>query len=626
MKNLISHLVLLWHEVPNEQITSLVRVGSLPIPADSISSPYGQFPQPDDVFQFIPCSGNEHLPSLDDATPRHTWSEQFNPDPESWNWGNVTWKTESAGLLEDPHAVHGIYLCGWLDVPLDYTNTSDGRIARLAVTKYQVSGLAYRGSEQSAHPSTGQKSNRTLVINPGGPGGSGTAQAWRNGQLISERLSLGQFDVLGWDPRGVNASLPRASCYPFDADRDRWSLLTGQYRETVSSPEAQLNLADAMNDATFNACNATLGDLPRFVSTAFVARDIDRILTALGESELSGYFVSYGTGLGQTFANMFPNRVGHLILDGTQYVRDQRMLGGVGWTSLDNGTDAWKDGFIGECIAAGPDHCALARLTNDKGAYLSSAELRQRMADLLASLITRPRPAFLHSTGPSILTYSQVVHQIYQTLYTPQKWPQLARALYDLDQGDTDAMAMLLDEEDWEYHPAEPLPFPSPSSDELGTLVVCADCYDAPKPWFKYEDDDTDWWLRLWQNMTAQSWVAGNDRFYMVLPCRHYTRYFGSAAEVYRGDLNHTLSNPVLLIAETYDPATPLRNGRRLLAEMGDNARLIVHHGYGHASRDSSNCTDQIARAYILDRRLPESSETDCFADGKPYQMVLPEV
>lgn len=83
--------------------------------------------------------------------------------------------------------------------------------------------------------------------------------------------------------------------------------------------------------------------------------------------------------------------------------------------------------------------------------------------------------------------------------------------------------------------------------------------------------------------------------------------------------MNHTLANPVLLIAETYDPATPLRNGRRLLAEMGTNARLIAHHGYGHSSRDRSNCTDSIARAYILNGTLPDAQETACYADEKPY-------
>ncbi len=109
--------------------------------------------------------------------------------------------------------------------------------------------------------------------------------------------------------------------------------------------------------------------------------------------------------------------------------------------------------------------------------------------------------------------------------------------------------------------------------------------------------------------MSSRSWIAGNSRFFAVLPCRHYTSYWPTPAEVYRGDLNRTLRHPVLLLAETYDPATPLRNGRRLAAEMGHaNARLVAHHGYGHSSaRDRSSCTDAIARRFIMTGELPTS-------------------
>lgn len=90
--------------------------------------------------------------------------------------------------------------------------------------------------------------------------------------------------------------------------------------------------------------------------------------------------------------------------------------------------------------------------------------------------------------------------------------------------------------------------------------------------------------------------------------------------QVYRGDFDAALKNPMLLIAETYDPATPLRNGRRLAQALGkENARLVVHHGYGHSSRDRSSCTEAIKRAYFINGILPGSQETDCYADEKPY-------
>jgi pimeloyl-ACP methyl ester carboxylesterase len=582
--------------------------GSLDMPLPSSSSPYGQFPKPNDPFRFLPCTNTSLPPALNDPDPEKTWAKLFDPNPKHWSWGNKTLDEDI--LQDDPYSGHGIYLCGYLDLPLDYTNKSDPRIVRLAVTKLQISGLARVDTPCS---SAGEKSERTLVIEPGGPGGSGTSFAWGAAQNVTQRLSGGKYDVLGWDPRGVNASLPAIACFPYNADRDRWSLLTGQYWEVSASPRAQLELADAMNDAIFRACVEQHGDLARFVGTAFVARDMEEIRKALGEEELTGYLVSYGTGIGQTYANMFPGSVGRMILDGTEYVRDHRLLGGFGWTALDNVTDAWHDGFLGECLNAGPEHCALARAKGGKPVALQ--DLEDRMAALISSLILRPSVGYTKSSGPSLITYSALVSAIYGSMYNAKSWPALAQMLYELEDGNSTLAVAFLERSAWEYDPTLPSPpSPKPSSDELGALVICSDSYDAPQP-----PGGLAWWESLWANMTTRAWISGNSRFFNVLPCRHFMSYWPAPAEVYRGDLNHTLRNPVLLIAETYDPATPLRNGRRLLAEMGRNARLIVHHGYGHSSRDTSNCTDSIAKRFILHGTLPEDQETACYANEKPY-------
>ncbi|KAL1861502.1 hypothetical protein VTK73DRAFT_7067 [Phialemonium thermophilum] len=579
------------------------------------SSPYGQFPETGDPFQFLPCTSRTVPPPLEDQDPRSTWRVRFDPNPEHWSWGKSPESrgNGSSSLCDDPYALRGIYLCGYLDVPLDYTNDSETRIARLAVTKYQVSGL--KPASGHSAPGRGAKSERTIVVNPGGPGGSGTSFTWRAAEEVTATLSNNTFDVLGWDPRGVNTSQPTISCFPYDADRDRWSQLARQYREAASaSPSAQLRFADAMNDAIFSACRTTIGDLARFVSTAFVARDMEEIRKALGEEELTAYLVSYGTGIGQTYANMFPDSVGRLVLDGTEYVRDHRLLGGFGWTALDNATDAWRDGFLGECIHAGPAHCALARPRGGDG-MTTLEELEARMASLLESILFRPVTGYTKSSGPSIVTYSAIVQAIYGAMYNAKSWPALAQMLYELELGNSTLAAQFLEPQSWEYDPTLPCPaLVRPSSDELGSLVICADSYDAPPP-----ADGLAWWDSLWANMTARSWISGNSRFFNVLPCRHFNTYWDPPAEVYRGDLNHTLRHPVLLVAETHDPATPLRNGRRLAREMGPNARLVVHHGYGHSSRDKSDCTDGIARRYILHGELPEELEVDCYANEKPY-------
>lgn len=293
-------------------------------------------------------------------------------------------------------------------------------------------------------------------------------------------------------------------------------------------------------------------------------------------------------------------------------------------------TDAWHDGFLGgkafhslkliwstdteiECLNAGPEYCALAKPHG--GQPVALKDLQQRLDLLVKSLITHPISGYTEESGPSLITYARLTGAIYGSMYNAQSWPALAEMLYELEAGNSSLAAGYLEAGTWEYDPTRPQSLlHRPSTDELGSLVICGDGYDAPMP-----PEGLAWWSSLWANMTSKSWISGNSRFHNVFPCRHFTTYWPDVAEVFRGDLNQTLKHPVLLIAETYDPATPLRNGRRLLAEMGDNARLIAHHGYGHSSRDKSNCTESIAKAYILNGTVPEDSETACYADKKPY-------
>jgi hypothetical protein len=272
---------------------------------------------------------------------------------------------------------------------------------------------------------------------------------------------------------------------------------------------------------------------------------------------------------------------------------------------------------LGECLNAGPLHCALAASKGGKTVTLKNLEAR--MAELLSSLMKRPAVGYTTSSGPSLITYEELVTSIYGSLYNAESWPALAQMLSELEDGNTTLAATFLERNEWQYDPARgpPLcgaPAPKPSSSELTSLVICTDSYDDPEP-----PSGLDWWESLWGNMTSEDWISGNSRFLGVLPCRHFTRHWPRPAEVYRGDLNGTLRHPILLIAETHDPATPLRNGRRLLAEMGRNARLVVHHGYGHSSRDKSSCTDALAKAFVLHGTLPDEQETDCYADEKPY-------
>ncbi|KAK2594402.1 hypothetical protein QQS21_007908 [Conoideocrella luteorostrata] len=112
----------------------------------------------------------------------------------------------------------------------------------------------------------------------------------------------------------------------------------------------------------FSACLKIHGDFPRFVSTAFVVRDLEEIRKSRGEDELTGYLMSYRTNIGQTYVNMCPSHVGRIILDGVVNIRREMKVAGFARYAIDNITDAWHDGLLRECISAGPAHCALAKL------------------------------------------------------------------------------------------------------------------------------------------------------------------------------------------------------------------------------------------------------------------------
>ncbi|KAK0549004.1 hypothetical protein OC846_004275 [Tilletia horrida] len=499
--------------------------------------------------------------------------------------------------------------CGYLDVPLDYTNASDHRKARLAIVMYQVGK---------------KKSKDTIVINPGGPGGSGTYYALRAGETLSKNYTDSTMDILGFDPRGVNMSTPSLSCFSQNAYRDRWSALTSQFPETSKNPLEHMRLTDTYASATWKACEEKFGDTVRFLSTAFVVRDVDKIREALGEELLNAYMVSYGTNIGTTYSQMFPDRVGRMLLDGMDPIDHARTVEGWGQSGevadpQDDFTQALGDiekgfveGVLGECVRAGPEACALARENQ------SVSDLKDEMYAVFDRLKKHPVAATHPELGPGVVVYEMVDLIIYEALYNSASWPMLAKMLAGLRDGNG---TLALEMTSWEFDPAAKVSSyvpgwlgvkqPTTSSEELTNHVVCSDSYDSPRHSLR-------WWEELQEKMVKRSPLGGSINWRYVISCKSFSV---DVAEVYRGGYNHTLKNPILIIGETHDPATPLRGSQHIHKIMGaGNSHLIQHHGYGHSSRDrSANCTERIKRDLFLYGKLPEEDVTDCYADTKPY-------
>ena len=186
--------------------------------------------------------------------------------------------------------------CAEIQVPLDYEKP-DGETITLSLLKVPAAGKGQRVG--------------SLVVNPGGPGGSGIEYAARASTHFGTELRQA-FDIVGFDPRGVGESTP-IDCLP-DEKLDAF---------VASDPDPEtpqeVEQADAMVREFGEGCVEESGDLASHVSTVEAARDIDIIRGLLGDRRLSWFGASYGTFLGATYADLFPERVGRMVLDGARW-------------------------------------------------------------------------------------------------------------------------------------------------------------------------------------------------------------------------------------------------------------------------------------------------------------------
>src|SRR6478752_5937212 len=189
----------------------------------------------------------------------------------------------------------GPFQCGTLQVPLDYSRPGGSTIS-LAVARLPATDPAHRiGS---------------LVLNPGGPGGSGVIYTVTAGPDLYTPEVRARFDLVGFDPRGI-ASSSALRC--FGNDKPWAGVFTPFPFPSTDDELAQWIAADS---TLVNACDQRGGAIADHMATADVARDMDSLRAALGDSKLTYAGVSYGSYLGVTYANLFPDRVRALVVDG----------------------------------------------------------------------------------------------------------------------------------------------------------------------------------------------------------------------------------------------------------------------------------------------------------------------
>ena len=483
----------------------------------------------------------------------------------------VTGPTPGPGIAWGPCAPPGdqdpALQCARVPVPLDWS-APQGRQIELAVMRRQASRPAERlGS---------------MFVNPGGPGQSGVELVAGGGSDF-DRWGGGRFDVVGWDPRGTNDSSP-VECFTSPEEQARfWAGVSVPATDAESQAYAQRTTDLARR------CGEVSGELLNNISTADTARDLDALRAAVGDPQITYVGLSYGTMIGQTYVNMFPDRVRAVMLDGlidaVEYTggAEARTVGDVAHT------DEVFARFRELCQQAGPTGCALAR---------GPETVDQRVAALFDRARRAPIPAPT-ATPPGELTYGDLLVSTFTPLRVPEMWPQFATDLDAAANGDASALETSAQQ------------YQSPEGYRSSVTSSAISCLDGPA-----QQPVTAWPTVVPEfDRSSALWGAVNG-WWLWGPCA--SGWPGRSDDRYAGPWTARTQNPVLLINNRWDPATGIRNAEATQQRLG-NAVLLVQDGYGHPTyQDPGACVDAARERYLVDLVTPPPG-TVCQPDRPPF-------
>ncbi|KAI9327210.1 alpha/beta hydrolase fold-domain-containing protein [Obelidium mucronatum] len=465
------------------------------------------------------------------------------------------------------------YKCGSLSVPLDYTqNTTAGKTIDIAIALYKAQVL----------PSLG-----TITFNFGGPGGPGKASVLAAGKALSE-LTGGRHDILGFDPRGIGESVP-ITCFKTANHHAQFDVMASGVNppDTLGSTTLVSSYA-AVQEAWAKSCAKWAGDILPHMGTTQVARDMDEIRKALGDDVLNYYGFSYGTMLGTVYVSMFPDRVGRAIIDGV--MNPLTYMGGPIFKDTPGDvvdSDELFKVFAHECDKAGPTRCALSHPKH---------KTSHRIHNFLKDLESRPL-VVEGSEVPSILDAPRTATAIYNALYRPSGWSKFARDLASAMAGNaTELVNPFLGDVD-------SCPIMDSSADNGLPGVTCLDTIGndvSLKEWEKASEKGED-----------VSRLFGRASVWQYLVCKYWQV---KPVERFTGPWNNMLRNK-LLIGNTLDVITPLRNAKTVERILKGSSVLLHHDGYGHCSTaHKSSCTLRYIRQLFVNGSYPESG-TKCSVD-----------
>jgi pimeloyl-ACP methyl ester carboxylesterase len=475
------------------------------------------------------------------------------------------------------------YQCATAQVPLDY-DAPNGAAVQLAVVRIPARDPAHKiGS---------------IFLNPGGPGGSGVDFALGFGPAVeffwgSEVRD--RFDIVGFDPRGVGRS---TALRCFGNLRQSTQVFAPFAFPLTPEDEAMVAAGDAL---LARQCEQRGNKIAAHMSTANVARDLDRLRAAAGDAQLNYVGLSYGTYLGTTYANMFPDHVRAVVVDG--------VLDPVAWANVegeipfstrlrsDDGAQTTLQKFFELCDAAG-DTCAFAPDSED------------RFADLAERLRVEPALFTDPETGEQFpVNYQELIGFTLDGLYDAFSYSFLAEVLALLEVSPPaptigqafDRLVVgggLINKRGFPHYP---------NFVEASPAVFCEDS-NSPTDYAVWSqqgalsDANFGYFGRFW------TWISS--------PCAVWPF---ADADRYVGPFNHETANPVLVIGNLYDPATRYQ-GAVTVHGLLPNSALLTVDAPGHTSLGLSLCAGEHTGQYLLDPAAADSIDgTVCAPEFDPF-------
>ena len=438
--------------------------------------------------------------------------------------------------------------CGMLSVPVDYAQP-DGEVAQIAMIRFKATG-AKIGS---------------LVINPGGPGESGVQAAAALVPTLPASIRE-RFDLVGFDPRGVASSTPAVWCNS-DADNDRLRADP----QVDYSPAGVAHIEKETKDFVQRCVDKMGKEFLANVGTANVVKDLDAMRAALGDEKLTYLGYSYGTRIGASYAEAFPQNVRAMVLDGAVDPNADPIEADIRQAAAFQ--KAFND-YAADC-ATDPT-CPLG---TDPA---KAVDVYRSMVDPLVE-----KPA--KTKDPRGLSYSDALVGTILPLYSPNLWRHLTSGLTELKDGTGDTLLVLADM----YMGRDAEGHYNNSTD----VRVAVNCVDQPP-------------------VTDRATIVEEDRRVReVAPFMSYGEFTGHAPlgtcafwPVPPTTKPHEISvsglPPILVVSTTNDPATPYQAGVDLARQLGGT--LLTFEGTQHTVVFQGNpCVDDIAARYLIDVTVP---------------------